>query len=63
MSNVVRTSHHHSLTQLTGTFGQNAEGGWWAIRVSFDGREGRGCGETEREALRAADRDIEDQRG
>ena len=46
----------HPLTTLTGKFGDNAEGGWWAVRWTFDGREGYGTGATEREALTAAER-------
>ena len=50
------------LTRSTGTFGDNAEGGWWAVRWSFDGLQGEGCGLTEADALAAAERDIEEQR-
>lgn len=50
------------LTRSTGTFGDSAEGGWWAVRWSFDGLQGEGCGLTEADALAAAERDIEEQR-
>jgi len=47
------------LTSLTGTFG--ADGGWWAVRWTVDGKEGHGAGLTEREALDDAQRDAEEQ--
>jgi hypothetical protein len=49
-------------TQETGMFGDNGEGGWWAVRWSYDGLQGEGAGLTEREALKAAEADIENQR-
>lgn len=49
----------HPLTSLTGQWGEGPDAPWWAVRWTFDGREGFGQGETEREALRAAQRDAE----
>ena len=50
------------ITQATGKFGPNGEGGWYATRWSFDGIKGEGTGLTEGEALKAADAHIEEQR-
>jgi hypothetical protein len=54
MHNVKR---HIPLTSLTGRWGS---GDWWAVRWTFDGKEGHGNGETEYEALAAAERDAQE---